>query len=493
MRRAPASLFPALFLAVLLHPAGWASAVSASAPAPAKLAQHPPGHQDPPGHQHPPEHSPPAEPPSGERPTAHEHPPEHPQEPARPPAHQHHDPADTGAHAGHLEHGLFGPYPLSRDASGTAWQPDLAPHEGLHGIRGPWSWMAHAHAAVVFTDQGGPRGESELYSVNMLMGSARRALGAGTLGLRGMLSLEPATVGAEGYPLLLQTGETADGVTPLVDRQHPHDLFMELAASYSHPVSATSSVFLYLGLPGEPALGPPAFPHRFSAFENPEAPLSHHWLDSTHILFGVVTAGWIAGPVKLEASAFRGREPDHRRWDLESPRLDSGSLRVTWNPDPRWSAQLSHGWIESPEQLAPEVDVDRTTASVIHHRRWGSGEGQAMLAWGRNANRPGNTLDAFILEGTVRLLERHTAFGRVERLENDELLAGHHDGDDHHGEVFRVGALAGGYLYDLWRREPWVVGLGGLARVSFVPRDLAEAYGGRRPFSWGVFLRLKAA
>jgi hypothetical protein len=180
--------------------------------------------------------------------------------------HMHHAPpapADSAAHAdegamagmdmGDMPMtGLYGPYPMSREASGTAWQPDAARREGVHLMTGSWMVMLHGYADVVYDDQGGPRGDTKAYGDNMGMAMASRALGPGTLGLRAMLSLEPATIGTTGYPLLLQTGETADGITPLIDRQHPHDLFMELAASYR-----VSKFFLYGGLPGEPALGRP--------------------------------------------------------------------------------------------------------------------------------------------------------------------------------------------------------------------------------------------
>jgi hypothetical protein len=445
-------------------------------PPPAQPAPEPEG-----GEQHPPEHAmppPPPEPPPEARPEEERH--------------RQHPPSPEAAPQAHGEHGmampgLLGPYPATREASGTSWQPDDTPHEARHGMHGPWSWMAHARAHGVYTDQGGPRGDQELYSTNMAMGMARRSLGDGTLGLRGMVSLEPLTVGKEGYPLLLQTGETADGETELVDRQHPHDFFMELAASYSLPVGAEGSVFLYAGLPGEPALGPPAFPHRFSAFESPEAPLAHHWLDSTHIAFGVVTAGWVRGPLKLEASAFRGLEPDEERWDIESPSLDSWSARLSWNPTPRWALQASHGFLEGPEQLEPEVDVLRTTVSAIRHGAWRGGEWQATLAWGRNAEDPGQTLDAALVEGTVRLGARHTLFGRAERLENAELL--HHEGEGGHGEAFRVGEVSVGYLYDLLQGGGLAAGVGGLARLSLVPDELEEVYDGD-PVSWGVFVRL---
>ena len=169
--------------------------------------------------------------------------------------------------------GLLGPYAMSREASGTSWQPQTTPMGGsAPWMTGEWMWMAHGSANLVATDNSGPRGERDtvIQTMGMLMGM--RPLGPGTLGVRAMVSLDPWGVGKTGYPLLFQTGETADGRTPLIDRQHPHDLFMELAASYSQPVGESSSAFLYLGLPGEPALGPPTYMHWFSGMDNPEAP-----------------------------------------------------------------------------------------------------------------------------------------------------------------------------------------------------------------------------
>jgi hypothetical protein len=315
---------------------------------------------------------------------------------------------------------------------------------------------------------------------------ATRPAGAGRLGLRAMFSAEPWTIGEEGYPLLLQTGETADGRTPLVDRQHPHDLFMELAATYSRPLGEDGSVFVYLGLPGEPALGPPAFVHRFSGWENPEAPLSHHWLDSTHITYGVATLGWVRGPWKLEGSLFTGREPDEDRTDIEEPKMDSWSLRASWQPSPTWSLQASHGHLQSPEQLSPEVDVDRTTISAIHSRPLPTGTWQTTFAWGRNARDPGATTDAFLLESAVAH-NRHTLFARAERLENDELLA--HPGDEHfEDQVFQVGKLTLGYLDEVWTEGPWKAGVGAVASMALVPDELEAAYGDA-PLSWMIFLR----
>ena len=219
-----------------------------------------------------------------------------------------------------------------------------------------------------------------------------------------MVSLDPA-IGKSGYPLLFQTGETADGRTHLVDRQHPHDLLMELSASYSRKLGADSSVFGYVGLPGEPALGPTAFMHRLSGMDNPEAPLTHHWLDSTHITFGVVTAGYVWRDLKLEASAFNGREPDQYRWNMEVRKFDSASARLSWNPTPEWALQVSHGRLDSPESLEPDMSVKRTTASASYQHAIGGRPMQTTLAWGRNRKEPGVTTDGYLLESALHVSE----------------------------------------------------------------------------------------
>ncbi len=379
---------------------------------------------------------------------------------------------------------MYGPYRKTREASGTAWQPDLTPHEGLHRMRGPWTAMHHGFATLVWNEQGGPRGGDEGMSTSMLMAMASRPLGRGRLGLRAMSSAEPATLGRDGYALLLQTGETADGIEELIDRQHPHDLFMELAASYA-VTDATRSAFVYLGLPGEPALGPPTFMHRYTGVEFPDSPISHHWLDSTHITFGVLTFGAVRGDLKLEGSVFTGREPDQERYDIEEPRFDSQAMRASWNPKPSWALQASQGWIESPEQLHPETDVDRTTASAMFvldrdETRW-----HTTLAWGRNRNRPGRTLDAWLLESRLGIGERHTFLGRGEAVEKDELF---HEPDPLAGRVFRVGKLNAGYVFEAWRGGHLTLGLGAVGSLILVPADLEAAYG-ERPKAALLFAR----
>ncbi len=383
-------------------------------------------------------------------------------------------------------HGFFGPYPMTREASGTAWQPDSSPHEGFHFMKKDWMMMLHGFAQVVYDTQGGPRGGEKTFSSNMLMFMGSRSEGPGTLGFRAMLSAEPLTIGREGYPLLLQTGETADGRTPLIDRQHPHDFFMELAATYSLPVSDTSSVFAYFGLPGEPPLGPPAFIHRFSGEEIPEAPIGHHWIDSTHVTYGVATLGFVRKNLKLEGSIFTGREPDEHRFEFDSPKFDSYSFRFSYNPTSNWAFQTSFGHIRSREELEPNVNTDRITISVIYNKNWEKKNWQSLFAWGRNIDRPKNTTDAFLLESTIAFGERHTVFGRVERTGKDDLFE---PGTPLSGETFSVGEATLGYVYNFLTATHLRAGLGGLTTVAFVPAALKSAYG-ETPLSAMVFLRL---
>jgi hypothetical protein len=374
--------------------------------------------------------------------------------------------------------GALGANPSHREASGTSWQPDATPMEGLHQMLGAWTLMAHGWADLVYDRQGGPRGGEKLFSSSMGMVRAQRDLGPGRLGLRAMLSLDPL-MGPSGYPLLLQTGETSNGREPLVDRQHPHDLFMELAATYSWQASQDLSLFAYGGLPGEPALGPPVYMHRFSGQDLPQAPLSHHWLDSTHVAFGVVTGGLVWKDWKLDASGFRGREPDRYRWDIEQPRLDSWSARLSWNPTERWAVQASGGRLHSPEQLEPEVDQDRVTASVLRAGDYEGEPWQWTLAWGRDMNRPGKELDAWLFELASRRSRHHTLLARVEEVKKDELFA---EGEPQFGRAFWVTALTAGYLYEwdaLGRIAP---GVGASITVDALPDALHAAYG-RAPVS----------
>lgn len=382
--------------------------------------------------------------------------------------------------------GTLGPYAMTRESSGTSWQPDSTPHEGLHYRTGPWSLMAHGTINGVFDSQGGKRGDDMAFSSSMAMLMAQRPVGdRGTLGLRSMISLDPL-MGSNGYPLLFATGETADGHDPLRDRQHPHDLFMELAATYSYRLTDNSSAFVYAGLPGEPALGPSAFMHRFSAMDSPEAPLTHHWMDSTHITFGVLTAGYIYDKWKIEASGFRGREPDDHRFDIEPPKLDSYSTRLSYNPTPNWSFQTSWGFIKSGEQIEPNVNEDRVTASATYNKPFGDNNWATTFVWGRKMNDPGHTLDGFLLESALVFDDTHTFFARAEHVEEDELF----EGGPLEGQITPINKVSLGYIRDFHLAEHMKFGIGGLISRYAYPSQIDGDYGSE-PTSYMVFMRLK--
>ncbi len=385
--------------------------------------------------------------------------------------------------------GAFGPYSLNREASGTAWQPDTSDHSGLHVTRGGWDLMAHGVLNLVYDHQGGARGDDKAFVSGMLMGMARRPLGNGTLQVKTMLSPDPL-MGKRGYPLLLASGETADGEEHLIDRQHPHDFFMKLSASVSQNIGHNSSVFLYGGLPGEPAFGPPAFMHREAIMDSPEAPISHHWLDSTHISFGVLTAGVVLDRFKIEASRFNGREPDQFRWNIETAPLDSTAVRVSWNPLSELSLQGSWGKFKEPEQLEPGVDQKRWSASALYAREVAPGWKLAgTLAWGRKTiDHHGETWrdDAFVAEAGLKR-GGWTVFSRGEITENRELL----DDEEEHGDAFRVGKVSVGAVRDFRIAEHFSIGAGGLFAVNFVPDALEPFYGKRNPKGAMAFVRLK--
>ncbi|RTL41061.1 MAG: hypothetical protein EKK53_14320 [Burkholderiales bacterium] len=382
----------------------------------------------------------------------------------------------------------LGPYSMTRAGSGTSWQPEATTMEGWMGMSGDWMLMAHGFVNAIYDRQSGPRGDKKGFAESMGMVMAQRKAGPGTLGLRAMVSLDPAATGRSGYPLLFQTGETADGVNPLIDRQHPHDFFMELSGSYSLRFGSDGAVFAYVGLPGEPALGPAAFMHRFSGMRNPEAPLTHHWLDSTHITFGVATLGVSKGPWKLEASSFNGREPDQKRWNIETRGFDSWSARATFNPTPQWSMQVSYGDLKSPEQLEPDMRIKRTTASVSYHAATAVGPWQTTLAWGQNQKQSpsgSERLPGWLAETTLVAHERHTFFGRLEQVRNDELF---HDGEALAGQAFRVRKVSAGYIYDFFKTGKVSWGVGGLVGIYSAPGALEPFYG-KRPTSAMVFLQ----
>ncbi len=400
----------------------------------------------------------------------------------------------------------FGSYSMSRDSSGTSWQPDGSSMEGPHWMGEQWTTMLHGSLTGVFDHQSGPRGDDAFFGNNMMGVMTWRNMGWGSIGVRSMISLEPLMIQDPGYPLLLQVGETVDGKTHLIDRQHPHDLFMELALHASFNISDKSSIFAYVGYPGEPAIGPPAFPHRASGMEIPEAAISHHWQDSTHVTFGVGTLGFIWNNLKCESSIFTGREPDQSRWNFDKPKFDSYSFRLSWNLKNTWAFQGSYGKLTSPEQVAPDFDSQRITVSAMNLQTLGRATVATTGVWGRKINEfPGHTLDSFLLESSLYTPKRHVFMLRFERVEEDELLTetssnappptsggaiGPISGSGYVlGPVVPVHKLTLGYEFNLftWEHMRWAIG--GTGSLMFLDDSLHNAYGDH-PTAFMLFTRV---
>jgi hypothetical protein len=359
-------------------------------------------------------------------------------------------------------------------------------HTAGHGLmwqRGPWMLMTHGTLNWVYDNQGGPRGGRQGFLSGMVMGSAERPLTDNdSLQLRAMLSPEPL-MGASGYPLLLAAGETADGQHLLVDRQHPHDLFMELSGRYTHLLSEKASAWLYVGLPGAPAFGPNAFMHRESINDSPEAPIAHHWLDSTHVSFGVLTAGLRAAQWTLEASAFRGREPDQHRFDIEAPGLDSWAARLSWQPTGSVSMQTSWAQLHSPEAIEPQRNERRWTASFGYTSEIsGPGWWATTVAIGRKQPDGLPARSAWSAEASYHPQVWWSVYGRVEQVESDEWQATE---DLQQGRKVSVGAV---HDWPLWTRAS--LGLGLQLSQTTVSSALRPAYG-EHPYSAMAFLRLR--
>ena len=390
-----------------------------------------------------------------------------------------------------------------RDASGTSWAPALTPMSGAMQQWRGWTLMLHGNVFGQLVAEPGERhrtggfSEHQASSVNWAMLMARRPLAGGRFGIRTMVSAEPWTVSDCGFINLLATGEMCEGDT-IHDRQHPHDLFMELAADYDHALRGSLRWQVYAGFAGEPALGPTSFPHRFSALTNPVAPITHHWIDATHITFGLITAGVYDERWKAEVSVFNGREPDENRADLDLGALDSVSGRLTLAPSENLVLQVSAGHLEEAEaEFPPEprADVDRLTASATYHVRVGSGLSATTLAYGVNSGTeviPGARVDlvthAALLESSLTTAGGHTWFARGE-------VAGKPGEDLHVHEdplrIFVVSKLEGGYERALKGWRSLVPGVGGSFSLNIVPQGLESRYSGRFSPGYVVYISLR--
>jgi hypothetical protein len=390
----------------------------------------------------------------------------------------------AGMEGGMQMKGTFGEWTANREGSGTSWQPDSSPmFMKMLPSSGRYDIGMMGTLQTGYVDAGGKRGDKQFYANSMIMWMGRRETGGGILGLNFMTSFDAITNGKKGVPNLFQTGETFNG-KPLVDRQHPHDLFAEAAVSFSKPISRDIRGFVYAGPIGEPALGNVMFMHRASGMEIPEAPISHHWFDSTHVSFGVATLGLtLKDKWKLEGSAFNGHEPNENRFDIEPIQLNSGSGRISFNPDKDWSLSASYGFLKSPEALEPGLDQHRVTASANYNQALGNGDDWATsFIFGRLIVPGKKDSNAYLLESTL-YHHNDAFFGRLERVDKDELVgvpAG----------SYTVNKLLLGDVRNVASRNGFDYGIGGYFGLYSFPSALDSFYGSH-PVTWGVFLRVR--
>jgi hypothetical protein len=367
-------------------------------------------------------------------------------------------------------------------SSGTSANPASWPMPMATLHFGEWTTEFMGTGFLIDTQQSGPRGADKLYAPNWFMASGQHRVGSrGTFQAELMLSLEPATITNRRYPLLFQTGETAYGV-PLVDAQHPHTFIMALGFHYTHQLGKDTFVDAYFAPVGDPALGPVAFPHRASAAELPQAPLSHHWQDSTHIANEVVTVGISHKRIKLEASGFHGAEPGENRWIVETGPIDSWSARLWLFPSRNWAAQISAGKITHPEALEPGDQV-RATASLHYSKPMQGGSWSSSFIWGRNhSTATHRDLNSYLVESVVPIRRANFITGRFELVDKDELFSS--------GRVFRIGGYTVGYTRDIQLFQHIETGVGANFSAYSLP-PAVQPYYGAHPLGGNVFVRFR--
>jgi hypothetical protein len=382
---------------------------------------------------------------------------------------------------------------VSHTTPGTSAEPISTPAPMLMAMKGGWRLMFHANIFVLDEQQSSPRGGDRLFSTNWFMPMAQRKIGRGIFTSRVMLSLEPATVTYRRYPLLFQQGETAFGL-PIADGQHPHDFVMEVAALYDLKLGEKSLLSFYFAPVGDPAIGPTAYPHRASAFEDPVATLGHHQEDSTHVADDVVTVGLTYRMARIEASGFHGREPDEFRWDIDQGKIDSWSTRLSIDPGKNWSGQYSYARISSPEVLFPSEDQERMTASLMYNRPFHEGNWASTILWGRTRSLEDNSLfNSYLFESTMRFRTRSYLWTRIENAErSNELILGENllPSGFQEQPIGRVQAYTFGYDHDIELVRHLVSAIGAQVTTYGVPDRLRLIYG-QHPAGIAVFVRLR--
>ena len=407
----------------------------------------------------------------------------------------HHAPHEKTTEEGVMPtHAFSKNLPMNRNGSGTGWNPDASPMYMWMKQTSKTDWMFHGNLFLRYTDVNvfneNKRGDGAWSFPNWFMVMMNRKIGKrGLLNATAMMSLDRLTDGGDGYPLLFQSGETWDG-QPLVDRQHPHDLFSALSIGYTHMVNKDLDIIGYLGYPGEPALGATTFMHRVSSMNNPDAPLGHHWQDATHITFGVATLGVRYKKFKAEGSVFTGREPDEDRYDFDNARFDSYSYRLSYSPSSNWTLQFSQGFLNSPEALEPDIDITRTTASALFAKSLKSKNHiSTALIWGLNDKGTDHREHSILIEGNYQF-DRNALYSRYEFIQKstDEL----HLVSELGHRAFDIHAFSLGYNRTIWKVAGIEIIAGSKGTIHFSPGQFNPYYG-KAPIALQAYLQIRPA
>jgi hypothetical protein len=397
---------------------------------------------------------------------------------------------------------------LSRMGSGTSWLPDSSPTRMIDGNVGAWLLMFHGQAFGQYDNQSTIHGGTQWGMIDWEMLTALRDVGGGLVRLNLMTSLERATLGASGYPELLQTGGI-DHHQRIPNRQHPHNPIGELSVGYDHPITSNLATSIYLAPVGEPALGPVAYMHRPSGDVDPFAPIGHHWQDGSHESAGVISAALYSRAMKLEGSVFNGRDADSYFFNPRyvGARLDSYSGRLSVAATGRLTLAAWAGYLADHDPLEPGVSMQRYGASAIATTRGiAGGSMSTTFVWGVNNHHhnpaehqhDSTTVEPLhhmstsgLVETTLGLGTRASAYVRLEQVEKSGYDLGFLTLDLTTMYTVREAAIGG--AYDLLQIKSGVLGVGARASVDLLPNTLRLTYQTTHPTGFAVYLRLRPA
>lgn len=365
----------------------------------------------------------------------------------------------------------------------------VPPDRGLRLDGMKAKWLFWGYMEPVFDKQGGCFDKHKVYANNEFLTLAQVGSHCDTLNFRSIFSVEPGTIGKCGYPLLFSTGYTANGITELLNAYPPLDFVTELSGSYVHQWQNVR-LYGYFGLPGAPVLN--LLPQqRIAEFFMPTGSITHRYMTSTDIVYGVGSAGLDIYGICLEGSLFTGKSQDERYWKVKKPHFDSFGVRLSYCYEDAFSFQVSYGHIKDTDPVELCVKNKRFLVSAAYNVVTDTSLWNTTIAYAHNHYCPGESLHSALFESCYILCDRHIVFGRYEYTQTDAPLA-YKAREDVADMFYKVQKIGLGYRYQFQpiMHALWSLGVSG--DVSLVPSNLKQVYG-NHPFSWYLFLRVDLA